>query len=85
VNLYPRKGAIAPGSDADLVVVDLEREAVISVEGAYSKAGWTNLEGRAVTGVPVMTVLRGRVIAEDGVVTAEPGSGQPVTAPRDQA
>jgi dihydroorotase-like cyclic amidohydrolase len=82
VDLHPRKGAIAPGSDADLVVLDLDREVVISAAtGFYSKCGWTNLEGRTVKGVPVMTVLRGRVIAEDGIVTAEPGSGAPVTAP----
>lgn len=82
VDLYPRKGAIAPGSDADLVVLDLGREAVITAStGFYSKCGWTNLEGRTVTGVPVMTVLRGRVIAEEGIVMAEPGSGAPVTAP----
>jgi dihydroorotase len=82
VDLYPRKGAVAPGSDADLVVVDLDREAVISAaSGFHSKCGWTNLEGRAVRGVPVMTILRGRVIAEDGVVTVQPGSGEPVTAP----
>jgi dihydroorotase (multifunctional complex type) len=83
VNLYPRKGAIAPGSDADFVVVDLEREATISAASTttpfYSKCGWTNLEGRTVKGVPVMTILRGRVIADDGVVTAEPGTGRPVT------
>jgi dihydroorotase-like cyclic amidohydrolase len=60
--------------------VDPAREAVITAaHGFYSKCGWTNLEGRRVTGVPVMTILRGRVIAEDGVVTAEPGSGRPVT------
>lgn len=82
VGLYPRKGAIGPGSDADLVVLDLEREAVITASsGFYSKCGWTNLEGRSVRGVPVMTILRGRVIAEDGVVTAAPGSGAPVTPP----
>jgi len=82
VGLYPRKGAIAPGSDADIVVVDPDREAIISAAESYSKCGWTNLEGRSVTGLPVMTILRGRVIAEDGIVLAEPGYGQPVTPPR---
>jgi dihydroorotase-like cyclic amidohydrolase len=80
-NLYPRKGAIAEGSDADLVLVDLARRETISAANIHSKCGWTNLEGRAVRGVPVMTILRGRVIAEDGVVTAEPGSGEAVTPP----
>lgn len=82
VNAYPRKGAIAPGSDADLVIVDLERKAVISAASSHSKAGWTSLEGRTVKGLPVMTILRGRVIAENGVVLAEPGYGEPLTAPR---
>jgi len=82
VNAYPRKGAIAPGSDADLVIVDLARQAVISAANSHSKCGWTSLEGRTVTGLPVMTILRGRVIAENGVVLAEPGYGEPLTAPR---
>jgi dihydroorotase len=81
-NLYPRKGAIAAGSDADLVIVEMEREAVIRAADSYYKCGWTNLEGRTVTGLPVMTILRGRVIAENGVVLAEPGYGEAVTAPR---
>lgn len=82
VNLYPRKGAIAPGSDADLVIVDLDRVSVIRAADSYHKCGWSNLEGRRVTGLPVMTILRGRVIAENGVVLVEPGTGEPVTAPR---
>ena len=82
VGLYPRKGAIAPGSDADLVVIDPNRTAVISAATSYHKCGWTALEGREVTGVPVLTILRGRVVAENGVVLAEPGTGRRVTPPR---
>jgi dihydroorotase-like cyclic amidohydrolase len=81
VNLYPRTGAIAPGSDADLVLVDLDQRATISAATSHSKCGWTNLEGREVTGVPVATILRGQVIAEAGEVLVEPGFGRPVTAP----
>ncbi|MCZ7536211.1 MAG: hypothetical protein M5T61_09955 [Acidimicrobiia bacterium] len=58
------------------MVIDMDREMVIRAAESYYKCGWTNLEGRAVKGVPVMTVLRGRVIFEDGEVTAEPGYGQ---------
>ena len=83
LDLYPRKGAIAVGSDADLVVVDMERENVIRAAETYYKCGWTNLEGRSVKGIPVMTVLRGRVIFEDGVVTGEEGYGELVTPPTD--
>ena len=85
VNLYPRKGAIAPGSDADFAIVDLDRRAVISATTSHYKCGWTNLEGREVAGVPVMTVLRGEVIAEEGEVLVGPGFGRPVTTPRTTA
>jgi dihydroorotase-like cyclic amidohydrolase len=85
VNLYPRKGAIAEGSDADLVLVDLGRRSTISAATGHSKCGWTNLEGREVTGVPVMTILRGRVVADEGEVLVEPGFGRPVTTPRSVA
>jgi dihydroorotase-like cyclic amidohydrolase len=82
VNLYPRKGAIAAGSDADLVIVDPARRAVIRAADAHAKCGWTNLEGREVTGVPIATILRGTVIARDGAVLVEPGFGEPVTPVR---
>ncbi len=76
VGLYPRKGCIAPGSDADLVVLDLDKRETITAARSYYKCGWTPLEGREVHGLPVMTILRGRVIAENGEVTAAPGSGR---------
>lgn len=76
VGFYPRKGVIAPGADADLVVLDLQRRETITAARSHYKCGWTPLEGREVQGVPVMTILRGRVIAEHGVVTAEPGYGR---------
>ena len=84
VGLYPKKGAIAPGSDADFVVLDMDRRETITAARSYYKCGWTPLEGREVHGLPVMTILRGRIIMEDGEVTAEPGSGRhqlPLTTP----
>jgi dihydroorotase-like cyclic amidohydrolase len=80
VGLYPRKGAIAPGSDADLVLIDMDRRDTITAARGYSKCGWTAFEGRPVQGVPIMTILRGRVIVEDNQVLAEPGSGRFVRA-----
>jgi dihydroorotase (multifunctional complex type) len=80
-NAYPKKGVLAPGSDADIVVVDMDGEMTIRAEETYYKCGWTALDGRKVKGVPVLTVLRGRVIAEDGKVLAGPGNGRPVTRP----
>jgi dihydroorotase-like cyclic amidohydrolase len=73
---YPRKGAIAVGADADLVVLDMERRHTITAANSHYKCGWTPLEGREVHGLPVLTMLRGCVIAQDGEVLVEPGYGR---------
>src|ERR671933_1967620 len=64
LGLYPRKGAIQVGSDADLVVADLAREATITNDILYTAKPWTVYEGRLVRGWPVMTLLRGEVVME---------------------
>ena len=74
--LYPRKGSIAPGFDADLVVWDPGKRVTLSNAMMQHIIDYTPYEGMEVTGWPVATVLRGRVAMRDGVVTAEPGSGQ---------
>lgn len=74
--LYPRKGVIQEGSDADLVMLDLKREVTISAEKLHYKVGWTPYEGMKVRGVPVMTILRGRVLAEEGEIFGASGYGQ---------
>jgi dihydroorotase (multifunctional complex type) len=76
LGLYPRKGTIRAGSDADVVLVDTEQEHALSNENIVSKAGWTPFDGRRVKGQPVMTMLRGQVVAESGQVTAGPGVGR---------
>jgi dihydroorotase (multifunctional complex type) len=76
VGQYPRKGAIQVGSDADLVIVDLDAEVVPSDEKTYTKCGWTPYKGRRLTGGPVLTMLRGTVIAKDGEVTGTRGFGR---------
>lgn len=78
LGLYPKKGALQPGSDADLVIVDPDREVVPQDEGMESKSAWTPYAGWRLRGAPVLTMLRGRVIARDGVVLNEPGSGRHV-------
>ncbi len=62
--LYPKKGAIGIGSDADLVIVDLDRTAKVTQNMIYSSAGWSIWEGKELKGWPVMTILRGNVITE---------------------
>jgi dihydropyrimidinase/dihydroorotase len=62
--LYPKKGAILPGSDADLVVIDLKRRAKITKEILHTVTPWSIYEGWDVTGWPVLTIVRGRIVAE---------------------
>jgi len=74
--LYPRKGTIAPGSDADLVVWDAKKQVTITNAVMQHRIDYTPYEGRVVTGWPVATVKGGRVVMRDGAVQAEPGSGR---------
>lgn len=74
--LYPKKGTIAVGSDADLVVFDPAREFTIRAENQHSGAGYTLYEGRTVLGWPVMSFQRGHRVLWEGEVVAEPGSGR---------
>ena len=74
--LFPRKGTIAVGSDADLVVLDPQQRRVIDGSAMESRAGYSAYDGWEVYGWPRYTVSRGEVVFEDGQVTAQPGRGQ---------
>jgi dihydroorotase len=76
LGLWPRKGAILPGSDADLVVVDLGARGVIRQADVLSKCGWTAWDGWEVQGLPRLTFVRGRLVYRDGQVVGEPGWGR---------
>lgn len=72
--LYPQKGTIAVGSDADLVVLDPNREFTIRAENQHSGVGYTLYEGRRVLGWPEMSFQRGRPLLREGTVVAQPGN-----------
>jgi dihydropyrimidinase len=74
--LYPRKGSIAPGFDADLVLWDPARRVTLTNAHMQSVMDYTPYEGLEVTGWPVATLLRGRIAMRDGTVQAEPGQGE---------
>lgn len=75
-NLYPRKGTIQIGGDADFTVVDLDLEREVTAPALQSFADYTIWEGQRLRGWPVLTISRGRVIARDGEFTGEPGWGR---------
>lgn len=74
--LYPRKGAIAVGSDADLAIWDPERQVTVRWTDLHDNVGYSPYEGRQITGWPVTVISRGRVVVENGRLDAEQGSGQ---------
>jgi dihydroorotase len=71
------KGRIAVGYDADLTIVDLKRRETISNSWMASRSGWTPYDGMGVTGWPVMTLVRGRVVMRDGEILG-PATGEAV-------
>jgi len=79
--LWPRKGCLAPGADADLVVVDVDAVHRFDREKMHTKARKAArlYDGREVVGEPVMTVLRGEIIFQEGKVVGEEGFGRMVT------
>ncbi|MCI0520681.1 MAG: amidohydrolase family protein [Chloroflexi bacterium] len=74
--LYPRKGTLAPGSDADIVVFDPNKEFTIRAENQHSNVGYTLYEGRTVLGWPEMSFQRGRRVLWQGEIYAQPGQGR---------
>lgn len=71
-----RKGSLAPGNDADIALLDLDREWTITNDSVLSKIGWTPYDGRTVKGAVVRTLVRGTDVWVDGEVTGEPGHGE---------
>jgi dihydropyrimidinase len=74
--LYPRKGSVAVGSDADLVIFDPNRQVTISASTHHSKADYSLYEGTTVTGAPDVVLLRGNILVENDELVASPGIGQ---------
>lgn len=81
--MYPQKGIIQKGSDADIVLVDLKKEAKVSSVDIDGFSDYNVYEGWNLKGWPVKTIVRGTIVAEDSKIVAKPGYGKFV--PRSQA
>lgn len=76
LNIYPRKGAILVGADADIVVLDPNKSKTISAKTQQSAIDYNVFEGKEVTGLPRYTLTRGVVAIEDGAIRTQEGHGQ---------
>ncbi len=77
-SLYPRKGAIRVGSDADLTIVDLSKEDVIEESRLHGKNNINPFEGHRTRGAAVGTIIRGQIVMRDGELVGQPGFGRMV-------
>lgn len=70
--IFPQKGSLAVGTDADITIVDMKKETVIKRESLHSKSKVTAFDGFPIKGVPVATIVRGIPVMENGEVISEP-------------
>ena len=76
LNMYPKKGAIVEGADADLVVWDPKRKKTISAKSQQSVIDYNVFEGIEVTGLPRFVLSRGELVIQEGEVKTKPGHGE---------
>lgn len=81
--LYPRKGCLQVGADADITIVDMDLEWTVTHEEMYSKTKYTPFNGFKLKGKPVMTIVMGQVAMEDGKIVGKPGVAKMVNPKKD--
>jgi len=74
--LYPKKGTIQVGSDADINILDMEKEEILLNKNVISKCGWTPYDGMKIKGAPEIVIVRGNIVVKDGKVIGKKGFGK---------
>ncbi len=74
--IHPKKGILQPGADADMVLVDLDREVTITNDDQITACGWTPYDSMKVRGWMTRSIIRGEVVMEDDQVLSKEGSGR---------
>ena len=74
--LYPKKGVLLPGSDADLIIIDPDKKRVLTHADMHSAVDYTSYEGIEVEGVIDLVMQRGNIICQDNIFTGEKGAGE---------
>ena len=83
--LYPRKGTIAVGSDADLALWDPKKQVEITADAIHDNMDYTPYEGMVANGWPITVISRGRIVIEDEELKVERGSGEYLRRDRPEA
>ena len=76
MGIYPKKGALGVGSDGDIVIVDMNKTVKVTPEIMHSGSDIAVFEGRELKGWPILTMIRGNTVMEQGEITGKPGDGQ---------
>lgn len=74
--LFPQKGQIAVGADADMVVLDMDRAEMVSNDKIVSKCGWSPFDGKVLKGFPELVFVRGRLVGDNGTFVGQKGYGR---------
>ena len=78
--IYPQKGSLKTGTDADFTIIDINKKSIISLDNLHSKSGTSPYNGMEVQGLPQATIVRGRFVMKDGCLTGEKGFGSFIRA-----
>jgi dihydropyrimidinase len=74
--LYPQKGSLRAGSDADIVIFDSEKEVIVDYKNMETNCDWNPFQGKQLKGYPHLTLVRGKVVGKDGRCIGEKGYGK---------